>query len=169
VQMSQTAKFGVNAQGLFDAQYNQISYSGSASKATNFKSEFYGDGGLYGQTYGRAAELKSLAEQLQAQRQAVIDLGGIPQFARGGLHYGGARIVGENGPELELTGPSRIFNANQTKNILGSGADQSSEIRELQKEFAELRRLLLEVVKNTKRTSDIARKHDVDGMPPVRA
>ena len=32
------------------------------------------------------------------------------------------RLVGERGPELEVTGPSRIFNANQTKDILsGSG------------------------------------------------
>lgn len=162
VQMSQTAKFGVNDQGLFDAQYNQISYSGSSSKARNFKNEFYGEGGLYGQTYGRAAELKSLAEQLQAQRQAVIDLGGIPQFARGGRHFGGLRIVGENGPELEYTGASQIYNARQTRDMLaGAGGDPA--------QAEDLRRLLLEVVKNTKRASDIARKHDVDGMPPVRA
>ncbi|MGY9039059.1 MAG: hypothetical protein ACKVLA_14680, partial [Rhodobacterales bacterium] len=160
-QMAQTAKFGVNDQGLFDAQYNQISYSGSSSKATNFKSEFYGDGGLHGQTYGRAAELKSLAEQLQAQRQAVIDLGGIPQFARGGRHYGGLRIVGENGPELEYTGASQIYNARQTRDMLSGAAGDPAQAEDL-------RRLLLEVVKNTKRTSDIARKHDVDGMPPVR-
>lgn len=161
VQMAQTAKFGVNDQGLFDAQYNQISYSGSSSKARNFKNEFYGEGGLYGQTYGRAAELKALAEQLQAQRQAVIDLGGIPQFARGGRHFGGLRIVGENGPELEYTGASQIYNARQTRDLLaGAGGDPAHA--------EDLRRLLLEVVKNTKRTSDIARKHDVDGMPPVR-
>lgn len=160
-QMAQTAKFGVNDQGLFDAQYNQISYSGSSSKATNFKSEFYGDGGLYGQTYGRAAELKSLAEQLQAQRQAVIDLGGIPQFARGGRHYGGVRIVGENGPELEFTGASQIYSARQTRDMLSGAAGDPAQAEDL-------RRLLLEVVKNTKRASDIARKHDVDGMPPVR-
>lgn len=161
VQLSQTAKFGVNDQGLFDAQYNQISYSGSSSKARNFKNEFYGEGGLYGQTYGRAAELKALAEQLQAQRQAVIDLGGIPQFARGGRHFGGLRIVGENGPELEYTGASQIYNARQTRDLLaGAGGDPAHA--------EDLRRLLLEVVKNTKRTSDIARKHDVDGMPPVR-
>lgn len=43
-------------------------------------------------------------------------------FAEGGYHSGGLRIVGERGPELEMTGPSRIFNANQTRDILsGSG------------------------------------------------
>lgn len=42
-------------------------------------------------------------------------------FASGGDHPGGLRIVGENGPELEATGPSRIFNANQTRQILSGG------------------------------------------------
>ena len=47
---------------------------------------------------------------------------GVPAFASGGIHTGGARIVGENGPELEITGPSRIFNSNQTGDILNNGA-----------------------------------------------
>lgn len=42
----------------------------------------------------------------------------VPQFATGGMHTGGARIVGENGPELEITGPSRIMNASQTASML---------------------------------------------------
>ncbi|MDI3335862.1 hypothetical protein QKW60_05555 [Defluviimonas aestuarii] len=37
--------------------------------------------------------------------------GGIPGFASGGNHIGGLRIVGENGPEVEATGPSRILPA----------------------------------------------------------
>jgi hypothetical protein len=46
---------------------------------------------------------------------------GAPKFAAGGYHSGGYRVVGEGGPELEATGASRIFNANQTANILGGG------------------------------------------------
>jgi hypothetical protein len=42
-------------------------------------------------------------------------------FASGGDFGGGLRLVGEQGPELEVTGPSRIFNANQTKQILSGG------------------------------------------------
>jgi hypothetical protein len=34
---------------------------------------------------------------------------GVPGFAGGGMHRGGLRIVGENGPELEATGPSMIY------------------------------------------------------------
>jgi hypothetical protein len=47
---------------------------------------------------------------------------GIPGFATGGDHRGGLRIVGENGPELEATGASRIFNAAQTREILAPRA-----------------------------------------------
>lgn len=55
-------------------------------------------------------------------REVVTALGGTPAFASGGTHSGGLRLVGENGPELEVTGPSRIFNASQTRAILGGGA-----------------------------------------------
>lgn len=46
-----------------------------------------------------------------------------PTFATGGDHMGGLRLVGESGPELEATGPSRIFNAKQTKDILSGGSN----------------------------------------------
>lgn len=48
-------------------------------------------------------------------------LASIPGFASGGDHAGGLRLVGERGPELEVTGPSRIFNASQTNAMLGGG------------------------------------------------
>jgi phage-related minor tail protein len=63
-----------------------------------------------------------------------------PGFAAGGDHVGGLRLVGENGPELEATGPSRIFNASQTRSIL-SGGDNSelvAEIRALRRQVANL-------------------------------
>lgn len=55
-----------------------------------------------------------------------------PGFAAGGDHVGGLRIVGENGPELEATGPARIFNASQTKSMIGGGnAELVAEVRAL--------------------------------------
>lgn len=45
----------------------------------------------------------------------------VPSFADGGIHEGGIRLVGENGPELEVTGPSRIFNAGDTAGMLSGG------------------------------------------------
>jgi len=75
-----------------------------------------------------------------------LALRGIPGFASGGDHSGGWRIVGENGPELEATGPSRIFNASQTNELMGrlmqptSGSDALvAEVRALRAEVAALR------------------------------
>ena len=45
------------------------------------------------------------------------------------MHFGGLRIVGENGPELEATGAARIFNAQQTRTIL-SGAANDQEYKQ---------------------------------------
>lgn len=51
---------------------------------------------------------------------------GIPGFAGGGNHAGGLRIVGENGPEIEYTGPSTIVPADLTRRILSGGAPANS-------------------------------------------
>lgn len=63
----------------------------------------------------------------------------VPKYAAGGMHQGGARIVGEFGPELEVTGPSRIWNAAQTQSMLGGGAGMAQELRALREEVALLR------------------------------
>jgi len=87
---------------------------------------------------------------------------------------GGYRVVGEDGAELEATGPSRIYSAAQTRDMLGGGgnADMAREMKALLEEVArmrdEQRQLGLQTAANTKRTSDSLRKFDVDGMPPVR-
>jgi hypothetical protein len=53
----------------------------------------------------------------------------FPGFATGGYFDGGFRIVGENGPELEATGPARIYNSQETKQILsGSNSDSSINV-----------------------------------------
>jgi hypothetical protein len=51
----------------------------------------------------------------------------VPAFAKGGDHTGGIRLVGERGPELEVTGPSRIFNADDTRKIL-AGNNTSPQV-----------------------------------------
>ena len=72
--------------------------------------------------------------------QALFANAGIPAFATGGDFAGGLRLVGERGPELEVTGPSRIFNAQQTASMLGGSGgnnqDLINEVRELRKEVA---------------------------------
>jgi len=72
------------------------------------------------------------ADNLAGLRGVITALGGVPAFATGGMHSGGLRIVGDGGgPELEATGPSRIFNATQTASMLagiGSGSGDTSAL-----------------------------------------
>ncbi|WP_207869503.1 hypothetical protein [Pseudomonas sp. 51_B] len=72
----------------------------------------------------------------------------VPGFASGGMFSGGLRLVGERGPELEVTGPSRIYNANQTAAMLTGGQSEvaAAEVRELR---AELKSALFAIAKHT--------------------
>ena len=65
----------------------------------------------------------------------------LPAFASGGLHSGGWRLVGEQGPELEYTGASQIFSNAQTGAMLGGGNSQEivMELRALRAEVSKLR------------------------------
>lgn len=54
----------------------------------------------------------------------------VPAFAGGGEHVGGLRLVGEAGPEIEATGPSRIWSFEQTRRLL-SGGGNSEEVANL--------------------------------------
>ena len=71
-------------------------------------------------------------------------MGGIPAFAMGGFHSGGFRLVGENGPELEATGASRIYNAAETSRILSRAGSYGSS-NDNEEIIAELRQLREEV------------------------
>ncbi|WP_339112864.1 hypothetical protein [Thioclava sp. GXIMD2076] len=99
-----------------------------------------------------ASDLKeqALETSLQEAARALRDLGvdiEIPQFAAGGLHTGGLRLVGEKGPEIEATGASRIWSADQTRRMLsggnggGQGADTAllAEVKALREELAGMR------------------------------
>jgi hypothetical protein len=99
---------------------------------------------------------EAAAKQLEAMRQAIRDLGGIPAFATGGLHSGGLRLVGERGPELEVTGPARYYSASQTQGMMGSGV--VDEIKGLRAEVVMLRSEARATAINTGRTQDIMKR-----------
>ncbi len=63
----------------------------------------------------------------------------VPAFANGGSFGGGLRMVGERGRELEITGPSHIYSAGQTRDIMG---DLIGELRGLRAENAGLREII---------------------------
>jgi hypothetical protein len=93
------------------------------------------------------------------------------QFAMGGYHTGGIRMVGERGPELEATGPSRIFSHNQTASMF-KDPDLKEAVNELRREVSglrsEQRQMQASNAKYVKRNYDINRKWDVDGLPATR-
>ncbi len=95
----------------------------------------------------------------------------IPGFATGGQHDGGWRIVGENGPELEYTGPSRIFSNPQSQSLLDNG-DLVAEIKELRAVIARQAEVLNQIKQstantatNTQKTADVLDNNTAGGGP----
>ncbi|WP_314435570.1 DUF4214 domain-containing protein [Massilia timonae] len=149
---------------------------------------------LYKSTFGRAADAAGLQYWMDRAAAGVsydtIEQGlkesdeykkkqKIPGYAAGGDHTGGWRIVGENGPELEATGPARIFNAGQTRDLmarLGSPVDNSAaladEVRQLRTQSdaqqKALDRALLAVAKYSKQTADLLDRWEKIGSPKER-
>jgi hypothetical protein len=143
---------------------------------------------LYGSILGRGADADGLQFYMNAiSGGASIDQvrgwllnsdeyqNKVPAFALGGDHEGGLRLVGERGPELEVTGPSRIYNAQQTASLLRGGGSQEvvRELKELRKENGDLRKMmeshLYAIAKSTRQTADLQDTWEVVGQPKVRA
>ena len=80
-------------------------------------------------------------------------------------------VVGERGPELEATGPSRIFSTKQTAELFRN-PELVAEVRSLREEVAglrsESRQLQASNSKYVKRNYDINRKWDTEGLPATR-
>ncbi len=117
------------------------------------------------QTSAQNAVNNMLAEINAASAESVS------AFAYGGMHSGGMRLVGENGPELEVTGPSRIYSNRDTASMFRD-PELAGAVDGLRREVSGMRseqlQLQVEISKNVKRTYDIERKWDTDGLPPVR-
>jgi tape measure domain-containing protein len=139
---------------------------------------------LYQDILGRTADsagldywLKSGAS-IDAIKSSFLDsdeykkLHGIPGFASGGMFGGGLRIVGENGPELEATGPSRIWSSNQTAALLaraGSGDNAAlvAEIRLLRETVAKQQAALDKIEQSTRRNADMFENATAGGNAPM--
>jgi hypothetical protein len=148
-----------------------------------------------GQTYDHinlsgASQLLDAAKQLGIQtsgqtgaeiQQAISNTGNLAvsldnstraaQFALGGYHSGGFRMVGERGPELEMTGASRIMSNNDTRKML-QNPDLVEAVKSMKEEISELRneqrQLGINNNKYTKRTYDLYRQWDTEGLPAER-
>lgn len=110
--------------------------------------------------------------QLAGLRAIVAALQGeaIPAFASGGIHAGGWRLVGERGPELEATGPSRIWNAQQTQALMSGGAGGGSdalaaEVRGLREDNRALQEAMVRQQADMNR---LLLRWETQGMPEER-
>ncbi len=154
---------------------------GGAVTVTNQRTSM----GIYGTVSLRSTDstyLRLIKENLQSLNEAID--GAVPKYAAGGYHDGGWRLVGEEGPEMEYTGSSRIFNASDTKGMFGSNStyinttdlgskEIVSELKKMRSENAEMREDLKvankQIIKLTNRINNREEKWDNDGFPGERA
>ncbi|MGB4064257.1 MAG: hypothetical protein WBK19_10570 [Azonexus sp.] len=129
-----------------------------------------------GFTFSSSDSPYALAGESAAWRDEMLRRYGawsVPSFASGGTHSGGLRLVGENGPEMEITGPSNIVNSDRTGSLMDNFENMVAELRALRQEVATLRSETRSghavIASNTKSTAKSLEKFDIDGMPEVRA
>ena len=110
---------------------NQLNGSGAGAEAAKQDTYFY-NRWLSGMFYVGMSIDDAYARYQKENGQSV------PGFAAGGFHAGGLRLVGEQGPELEVTGPAMYYSAGRTQDFLttalsGGGGSESLEpvLREL--------------------------------------
>lgn len=105
----QKRSISVNKDGQLVTSFDY--YGGTPKKLAEFKKALKDEFGTasFGNVVSSAnSKASKAAVQAESLRKQIRSMGGIPQFAEGGAHLGGWRIVGERGWELENTGPSRV-------------------------------------------------------------
>ena len=90
-----------------------------------------------------------------------MNAGLLPAFAMGGG-------IGEAGPELEVTGPSRIYNANQTASMFKGGGDMGALVSELKQMREENKSQRFQIAKTNQQVAALLQKWDTDGAPKER-
>jgi hypothetical protein len=156
--------------------------AGSANRTTVTRSKDQLEAMMPGNWYALEGEQK--IAWINAQRVSVEELkqfgtspadiawmlkNGYRGFANGGMHTGGLRLVGERGPELEVTGPARYWSFNDTQALLADPKRReealAAEIRELRAENAAQARGLVQM---QARMNKVLERWDADGMPETR-
>lgn len=134
-------------------------FGANASDLAQWRSHWWNAGGLQDRLWAADQAVGSIDKQIAA-------------FAAGGWHGGGLRIVGENGPEIEATGPARYYSATQTRSLMSGGEDMAAELRALRKEVARLREeqrgLGMTQATAARRSHEILRRWDDAGLPKER-
>lgn len=145
-------------QKLYDvlAKAKNGDFSG-LSKVSDFlgdisiKKADYATAADYARDYWRVMGATSQLSGLTRERA------GMPAFAGGGYHAGGYRLVGEDGPEIEYTGPARVANR-----------DQLIDISALLEELRALRQTVnsgnFAVARNTQKTAESLKRMEYNGI-----
>lgn len=110
------------------------------------------------------AALGNSAESAESKQKALDYLNkmGIPGFASGGNFAGGIRLVGERGPEIELTGPSRIISNRDAAQALRGGSDDGWQ--KVVQAIEVLQRYAYQTTKNTGNTAIELRQQNEAGV-----
>lgn len=127
--------FAQSSAAAIDAAYNEAGFKGYTPGDLYGESTdpggYYGesDAGYSGDNSGYGGGEGGYGD---ATGQGTDGSGGMSSdsdsnYADGGIHRGGWRVVGERGPELEFTPPSQIFSNSDSKKIL-QGNQQSQNI-----------------------------------------
>lgn len=118
---------------------------------------------LLGAKSGFVRALSSLASSVGQMVNEILDASG---FASGGMHSGGLRWVGERGPELELTGPSRIVSNDDMRRMLRPADSGTVVVSDDSGMAAQMNRLLqisTEIAVSTRKTTDLLLRVTRDG------
>lgn len=121
---------------------------------------------LYATLIGMAQAFDAVLPKADALTSALINPTGRTwrNYAAGG-DASGIYSVGEAGRELVATGRAKVFNASQTRDIMGGGGT-SAEVAALREEN---RQLLLNVNRTMKESLDLFRRWTENGLPTVTA
>lgn len=117
--VGQDGSVGLDDTGLLTSSFDY--YGGTAANLEAFKAamqEQLGSRSLSAIMRDANASITTRDARLERLRDQVRGLGGVPQFAAGGVHAGGWRVVGEKGWELENTGSSRVISNSDSKAML---------------------------------------------------
>jgi trimeric autotransporter adhesin len=93
----------------------------------------------------------------------TLNPSGLRGFAAGGLHSGGMRMVGERGPELEMTGPARYMSNANLASLMGNNSNE--EVKQLREEN---RVQLRAMVSLQNRMTKVIEQWNGDGLPTER-
>lgn len=121
-----------------------------------------------------AAERVAVANEFAWAVQNVNNReAGLPHYAAGGYHGGGAAVVGELGREvMDLATPARVYTADQTRGMFGSYSALLEEVKALRSEMSawrnDTRRVDIEKILRLQNMDARLKKFDIDGLPPER-